>query len=207
MLIKIMQPPFFKSRKNAQTFKLKMKKDINPSGYSYHVPPAYSFAKSPRDPNLKIIPGPTDYSPIYRYCSPSYTISKSKRYILGIKDQLSSVSITNRSSGNLITQKSFSKSDHPSPPVLNIQGPGYYNPNLSIRIEKSPGFKFSKVPRYPKQRFKTPGPGFYQINTMKRGPSYTISKAREKVNSKFVPGPGDYQIPHTIGIASLKKKT
>ena len=58
------------------------------SGYSYHVPPAYSFSKSIRDKNHKNIPGPTDYFPTYKFYSPSYSISKSKRHLSDYRDKL-----------------------------------------------------------------------------------------------------------------------
>ena len=40
---------------------------------------------------------------------------------------------------------------------------------------------------------------------MKKGPGYTISKARKMLKKHIIPGPGDYHIPSTIGIASVRK--
>jgi Sperm-tail PG-rich repeat len=51
----------------------------------------------------------------------------------------------------------------------------------------------------------TPPPGYYKIPLLKYGPSYTISKARKELRLKISPGPGDYSIPTTIGVASMKK--
>jgi hypothetical protein len=48
-------------------------------GYSYHVPPAYSFPKSRKEKKEPHVPGPSDYSPVYRYWSPAYTIEKGRR--------------------------------------------------------------------------------------------------------------------------------
>ena len=56
------------------------------------------------------------------------------------------------------------------------------------------------------QHSLTPAPGHYEIKTMHRGPSFTISRARREAKIKSLPGPGDYFLPATIGIASLKKK-
>ena len=51
------------------------------SAHAYHIPPAYSFAKSRKEKELLKNPGPGDYSPIKRYWSPAFSISKSRRQL------------------------------------------------------------------------------------------------------------------------------
>ena len=51
------------------------------SAHAYHIPPAYSFAKSRKERVQLKNPGPGDYSPIKRYWSPSFSISKSRRQL------------------------------------------------------------------------------------------------------------------------------
>jgi hypothetical protein len=53
----------------------------------------------------------------------------------------------------------------------------------------------------------TPAPGQYALPDIHRTSGFTIPKAVSRPNITSSPGPGIYEIPSTIGIASLKKRT
>jgi len=81
-------------------------------------------------------------------------------------------------------------------------GPGAYEPNISVVIEKAPsvGLGQGKRSGVVKDGSTIPGPGHYPVKEVKEGPSFgfgTSKRSEEKLNN--VPGPGKYEIPSTVG--------
>ena len=79
------------------------------SSHTYHIPPAYSFSKSRREPIKKSIPGPGDYSPSPRYWSPAYSISKGRRQLSNYRDISPGPGFYNYSSSSSQYRYSISK--------------------------------------------------------------------------------------------------
>ena len=71
---------------------------------------------------------------------------------------------------------------------------------------KAPRFSFAGASKFPKIKSEAPAPGSYEVKSMFGGPKFSISKASKEYGIKPAPGPGYYEIPSTIGIASLRRK-
>ena len=85
-----------------------------------------------------------------------------------------------------------------------VPGPGAYTPNLerSTINQKSQGFKYGKEERGKamSHNINNPGPGSYNFNPRKAGPSFGFgSSGRTNAKSDVVPGPGQYLIPSKVG--------
>lgn len=105
------------------------------------------------------------------------------------KDSANSIKYTFRSRSNI--------------KIFNIiPGPGQYNNNQILFKKKNPSVVFgtskkqSLTPRY------GPGPADYGITRNLRGPRYSFSREKRITQKlEISPGPGQYEIPHTIGTA------
>jgi hypothetical protein len=81
-------------------------------------------------------------------------------------------------------------------------GPGSYEPNVSVVIEKAPSVGLGQGKRSGAlgNTSTIPGPGHYLVKEVKEGPSFGFgtSKRSEAILNK-VPGPGKYELPSTVG--------
>lgn len=90
--------------------------------------------------------------------------------------------------------------------VEAFPGPGAYNPNPKVILERYPKIVMSTGPRTAKDfstRKDVPGPGAYLIPSMLDGPKFGFGlgkKGNYRTNTD-IPGPGTYKIPCTIGRA------
>lgn len=87
---------------------------------------------------------------------------------------------------------------------VHLPGPGAYQPNLSAIIEKpfASGLGYGKRNNQDLAKLANPGPGSYAINRdHKDGPKYGFGKSKRSEEKKQgdSPGPGNYQIPGSIG--------
>lgn len=168
---------------------------------------SYSFSKSPRKiHNIYSIPGPGVYNPNNTTRSSGYSLSKSPRFA-----DLRTGSPGPGDYDLKILQKkyqwSISKAKSRYSNYSESPGPGYYSPNLSVSKENSPKLKFPRQDRMPRDTFLTPSPGQYALPEVRRAPGFTIPKAFPKPKISYSPGPGVYEIPSTIGVASLRSKS
>ena len=167
--------------------------------------PSYSFSKSPRRIHDNYyIPGPGVYNPENHSKIPGFTLSRSPRILSNVRSFSPGPGEYNYSLFQAKYQYSISKARNRSYQFSESPGPGYYSPNLTVNTENSPKVKFPKQRRMPNQTFLTPAPGQYQIPNIFKTPGYTIPKAYPKPQGTYSPGPGVYEIPSTLGIASLK---
>lgn len=183
-----------------------------PTDYDPHILntrsslPAYSFSKSPRERDgNREFPGPGLYTPYESPKSPGYTISKSPRVLSNIRYISPGPADYSYQKLQAKYQYSISKAKRRIHNSSESPGPGYYSPNLDMKLEASPRIRFSNQPRMPIDSFITPAPGQYHLPDIDRKPGFTIPKARPLPKPANSPGPGFYKIPlSTIGIASTK---
>jgi len=168
----------------------------------------YSFARSPRKIHeFYGVPGPGLYSPLdlenkgkgFSICRGPRVLSDARTVSPGPGDY--SYQVLQRK-----YQYSISKARNKSHDFNDSPGPGYYTPNLAASLENAPRVHFPRQERMPKKSFLTPAPGQYDLNVFK-SPGFTIPKAIPRMKKMQTPGPGLYEIPSTIGIASLKSKS
>ena len=94
----------------------------------------------------------------------------------------------------------------PKEHIEAIPGPGAYNPNPKIIIEKYPKIALSTAPRCEKDystKKDVPGPGMYKLKSTLDGPKFGFGIGK-KLNYSYdqgIPGPGAYKVPCTIGKA------
>ena len=79
-------------------------------------------------------------------------------------------------------------------------GPGYYNPEHSFVLERSPDYKIGGLTErpssIPKEQRENPGPGHYTQRNLLGGDEsikYTIGTRIEGPSGPKNPGPGHYQ--------------
>jgi hypothetical protein len=94
----------------------------------------------------------------------------------------------------------------------HVPGPNKYNsisPDKTSRVNKTPSWSQSKASRFPKESFRTPGPGSYSIPSKgTEGPKFS-TRLKPNINAellahgitaypykmRIVPGPGKYDPP------------
>lgn len=167
---------------------------------------SYSFSKSLRKiHDIYSIPGPGVYNPSYTARKTGFSLSKSPRFIES----------RNRSPGpgeydykrvEKRYQWSISKARNRSYNAPQSPGPGYYSPNTSFSKGNSPKMQFPKQDRMQREKLIGPPPGQYFITNSPPKGGFSIPKASPKFKISLVPGPGLYEIPSTIGHASIKPK-
>lgn len=92
---------------------------------------------------------------------------------------------------------------HPPEKPDEIPGPGSYDPNYKVMLEKFPAIALSTGPRVEKD-FSTkkdiPGPGTYSMNSTLNGPKFGfgVSGKSSPKPDKEIPGPGAYKVPCTF---------
>jgi Sperm-tail PG-rich repeat len=176
--------------------------DYNPYDVKSKLP-SYSFSKSPRKiHDVHQIPGPGVYDPMYKHKISGYYSSKSPRILSNTKNFSPGPGDYNYSVYETRYKYSITKARTNSYKFSDSPGPGHYSPDVTVSIESSPRFKFHKQRRMPEQSFSTPAPGYYHLPSIHKSPGYTIPKAFPKPKKTESPGPGVYEIPSTIGIAS-----
>ena len=167
--------------------------------------PSYSFSKSPRKiHNTGEIPGPGVYNPSSPHKTPGFSLSRSPRILSNVRNFSPGPGDYNYSVFQSKYQYSISKARRRIHSMSEVPGPGSYNPSPSGSLENTPRVKFQKQPRMPNQSFLTPAPGQYELPNIYKTNGYTIPKAAPMRKHSTSPGPGVYEIPRTIGIASLK---
>lgn len=172
---------------------------------------SFSVGKSFRRPLNdmdKSIPGPGTYEPTASSTIPNWKFGSSQRselvrsdnpgpgaYFENNKtDEMPPADVPDRGKSNTVDVV------HKD----NTPGPGAYRPSYDHVWNKNPTFKQGLGPRDPPNDKRSfPGPGQYQTATDSlAGPRYTFGVGLNKHTIRkalFEPGPGSYDMPHTIG--------
>eukprot|EP01017_Pseudomicrothorax_dubius_P008295 TRINITY_DN12719_c0_g1_i2.p1 TRINITY_DN12719_c0_g1~~TRINITY_DN12719_c0_g1_i2.p1 ORF type:complete len:155 (+),score=11.22 TRINITY_DN12719_c0_g1_i2:92-556(+) len=86
----------------------------------------------------------------------------------------------------------------------NTPGPGAYDPTHSTVWQSTPGYRLGYSGRSQSERNRgIPGPGQYDVRGDLDGSKYSFGLSLKKKGLKkslFDPGPGSYDIPHSIGV-------
>jgi hypothetical protein len=98
----------------------------------------------------------------------------------------------------------------PEAKVENLPGPGAYNPNAKVTLERYPAIALSTGPRVEKDystRKDVPGPGYYKTGSTLKGPKFGFGVSGKSFPKTDVdiPGPGTYKIPCSFAQVSHYK--
>lgn len=162
--------------------------------------PSYSFSKSPRKiHDFYKVPGPGVYNPNSQLRSPGFTLSRSPRILSNVRNFSPGPGEYDYVASKLKYQYSISKARSRSYANNDSPGPGYYSPNITPSIERSPKVLFQKDTRMPRSYNSNPAPGQYELPDVYSHKGFTIPKAKIKEKDWVSPGPGGYEIPNGIG--------
>lgn len=79
---------------------------------------------------------------------------------------------------------------------MNQPGPGAYDAKTYLTKDKQPNVLFSggknRSSMVNKEESEKPGPGKYDINAKKTGPSFTFGNKVSQKYKEDIPGPGNY---------------
>jgi hypothetical protein len=180
--------------------------DYNTEKYANSTAQFYSFSKSPRKiHNFSPIPGPGVYNPQYLSGSQGFSLSKSPRKLTIVRTNSPGPGEYDYYSAQQRYKLSINKARNRSNNLSDVPGPGHYSPSMTYSTESPRKVGFLKQQRMPKDTFLTPSPGKYSLPSVSSGPCFSIPKSILKPRISPSPGPGVYEIPSTIGLASKKK--
>lgn len=190
-------------------------------GQSSPGPAAYSFSYVKNSPSfsmgrgnlmktqISIAPSPGNYNPNYaliRTKSPFWKMCKSTRNTsMSKKGGVDPGSYNLPSTFGAGPRISF-HGKRAKEKIEEFPGPGAYNPNHKVILEKYPKIVLSTAPKIEKD-FTTqkdvPGPGTYAMNSTLNGPKFGFGVGKKGTynTNESIPGPGSYKIPCTIGQA------
>jgi hypothetical protein len=175
--------------------------------------PAFSIGKSVRyGDKVQGQPSPADYTPrAFLKSSPSYSIGSTSRdgHIFHIQKTPGPGAYNGLDD---VGTPKYSMRGRPSTqgqievPVNYTQGPGKYSPSSS-NLKNNARAVFGKGSREKlNQTFSVPAPWDYSPKKDANTPNFSFGKSPRIIRKNdTLPGPGSYQIPHTVG--SFKSTT
>lgn len=187
---------------------LSAKNEKTPGPGSYNVDkdpysvPKWTMAKAKRGQSHgEKFPSSADYSPRVNNYVPAYSIGNAKR--TGIFSNANVPGPGSYETGMESTAPKFSMAHKPdNVNMIVIPGPGQYNNDGIVSRKKSPSAVFGTSKKFVNRPQTGPGPADYGIDRQLKGPMFSFSRQkRNNHNIDVMPGPGQYEIPHTIGTA------
>lgn len=187
---------------------LSAKNEKTPGPGSYNIDkdpysvPKWTISKAKRGQSYtERFPSSADYTPKVNNYVPAYSIGNAKR--TGIFSNVNVPGPGTYETGKESTAPKYTMSSKPEIASLNsVPGPGQYNNDGIAHKKKVPSAVFGTSKKLVNRPQTGPGPADYGIDRELKGPMFSFSRQkRNNKNTELVPGPGQYEIPHTIGTA------